>query len=367
MNKNQALEIFSKFAVDGMVADIRPFGSGHINETWLVTCSNGGKYTLQQLNDRVFPQPEHVMHNIVLITEHLAGKIREAGGDPLRETLNVIRTKDGNPCYHDSGAGCFRVFTFVDGARSYSRVEQPVHFYNAARAFGRFQNMLADFPAEELYETIPDFHNTLSRYNNLLEAAENDIMGRRRLVEAEIEFAAARLDKCSLILNALADGSVPVRVTHNDTKYDNILIDDVTGEGICIIDLDTVMPGSMLYDYGDSLRFGTNTGAEDEQDLSKVYCDLELFEEFTRGYLEVLNGTMTPGEVELMPMAGQIITLECGMRFLTDYLNGDTYFRIHRPNHNLDRARAQFRLAEDMELHYDEMAAIINKYKEKYR
>jgi len=218
----------------------------------------------------------------------------------------------------------------------------------------------------EAAETIPNFHNTVSRYNDLLKAIDDDIAGRRELVEKEIEFAAARRDKCSMILDAMADGSVPMRVTHNDTKYDNILIDDETGEGICIIDLDTVMPGSMLYDYGDSLRFGTNAGAEDEQDLSKVYCDLELFEEFTKGYLEVLGKTMTPREIDLMPMAGQIITLECGMRFLTDYLNGDTYFRTHRPDHNLDRARAQFKLVEDMELHYDEMTATVNKYKENY-
>ena len=365
MNTETALDIFKKFAVDDEVVDIRPFGDGHINTTYLVTCKNG-KYTLQQLNHTVFTEPEHVMHNILLVTEHLAAKIRKAGGDPMRETLNIIRTKDGNTHYYDGTVGFFRVFTFVDGARSYPKVEQPVHFYNAARAFGKFQNMLADFPATELYETIPNFHNTVSRFYDLLKAIGNDTEGRRELVEDEIEFVLSRRAKCGIILKAIADGSVPMRVTHNDTKYDNILIDDETGEGICIIDLDTVMPGSMLYDYGDSLRFGTNAGAEDEQDLSKVYCDLELFEEFTKGYLEVLGGNLTRKEIELMPMAGQIITLECGMRFLTDFLNGDTYFRTHRPNHNLDRARAQFKLVADMEERYDEMMAIVNKYKEIY-
>ncbi len=366
MNMEKALEIFGRFAVDGEVADISPFGDGHINTTFRVTCKGGEKYILQQINHQVFTRPDQVMHNILRVTEHLAEKIRRAGGDPMRETLNVIPTRDGGICFGDDETGYYRVFTFVDGARSYPRVEQPVHFYNAARAFARFQNMLTDFPAAELYETIPNFHNTLSRYNDLMTAAEKDLAGRRSLVEKELEFAAARRDKCSIILDALADGSVPVRVTHNDTKYDNILIDDTTGEGICIIDLDTVMPGSMLYDYGDSLRFGTNTGAEDDTDLSRVSCDLELFEQFTRGYLEVLGKTMTPREIELMPLAGQIITLECGMRFLTDFLNGDTYFRIHRPDHNLDRTRAQFRLVEDMEQNYDRMMDIVNRYKEMY-
>lgn len=365
MNKERALDIFRNFAVSDEIVDIRPLGDGHINETYLVTCANS-KYTLQQLNHKVFTEPEHVMHNIRMVTEHLAAKIKKAGGDPLRETLNIIRTKDGNTHYFDGQTGFYRVFTFVDGARSYPKVEQPVHFYNAARAFGKFQNMLADFPATELYETIPNFHNTVSRYYDLLKAVGNDTEHRRELVEDEIEFVISRRHKCRIILDAIADGSVPMRVTHNDTKYDNILIDDQTGEGICIIDLDTVMPGSMLYDYGDSLRFGTNAGAEDEQDLSKVYCNLELFEAFTKGYLEVLGRNLTLREIELMPMAGQIITLECGMRFLTDFLNGDTYFKTHRPNHNLDRARAQFKLVEDMEQRYDEMMAIVNKYKEIY-
>ncbi len=365
MNTEKALDIFRHFAVDDEVAEIRPFGGGHINDTYLVTTS-GGKYTLQRLNHEVFTQPEQVMHNIALITEHLAAKIKAAGGDPMRETLNMIRTRDGSTHYYEEDAGYFRVFTFVDGARSYPKVEQPVHFYNAAKAFGKFQQMLADFPAADLHETIPNFHHPVSRYNDLMTAVEKDIAGRRGLVEKEIAFAVARKDKCELIIKAIEAGEVPVRVTHNDTKYDNILIDDETGEGICIIDLDTVMPGSMLYDYGDSLRFGTNAGAEDDQDLSRVYCDLELFEQFTKGYLEVLGKSLTEKEIELMPLAGQIITLECGMRFLTDYLNGDTYFRIHRPDHNLDRARAQFKLVEDMEARCDEMMAIVNKYKEIY-
>ena len=365
MIREEVLEIFSKFAVDDQVVDAVPFGDGHINDTYLVTCTKA-KYTLQQLNHKVFREPEHVMHNIRLVTEHLSRVIVAAGGDPMRETLNIVRTKDGNTHYYDGQRGFYRVFTFVDGARSYPKVETPVHFYNAARAFGKFQKMLANFPAGELYETIPNFHNTISRYKDLLLAIDYDKMNRCALVEREIAFVRQRRDLCSVVVDAIEEGTVPVRVTHNDTKYDNILIDDATGQAICIIDLDTVMPGSMLYDFGDSIRFGTNAGAEDDRDLSRVFCRLDLFEEFTRGYLEELGPNLTPREIELMPLAGQLITFECGMRFLTDFLNGDVYFKIHRPSHNLDRARAQFKLVEDMENRYDEMVAIVQKYKEMY-
>lgn len=358
-------EIFSVFAVDDEFISAKPFGGGHINDTYLVTCKNA-KYTLQQLNHNVFKEPEHVMHNIRLVTEHLAKKIVAAGGDPMRETLNLIRTRDGNTYYYDGDNGFYRLFTFVDNARSYPCVEKPEHFYNAAKAFGKFQNMLSDFPAEELYETIPDFHNTAKRYETFEKAVEADKAGRRIFIEPEIEFVRSWKEKCSIVLDAIADGSVPVRVTHNDTKYDNILIDNDTGECICVIDLDTVMPGSMLYDFGDSMRFGTNAGAEDEKDLDKVYCRLDLFEVFTKGYMEALGSQMTEREIELLPFSAMLITFECGMRFLTDFLDGDVYFKIHRPLHNLDRARSQFKLCRDMEAHAQELTAIVNKYKEIY-
>ena len=363
MKRDEIFDIFSKFDVKDEFIDAQPFGGGHINDTYLVTCA-GGKYTLQQLNQRVFREPEYVMHNIRLVTEHLARAIVANGGDPLRETLNIIRTKDGNTHYYDGQHGFYRVFTFVDGARSFSKVETPEHFYNAARAFGKFQNMLADFPARDLYETIPNFHNTLSRYKDFLLAVDMDKASRCAFVENEIKFVKSRRSICTVVLDSIADGTVPMRVTHNDTKYDNILIDDATGEGICIIDLDTVMPGSMLYDFGDSIRFGTNAAAEDERDLSKVCCRLDLFEEFTRGWFEALGNTMTPREIELLPIAGQLITFECGMRFLTDFLNGDEYFKIHRPSHNLDRARAQFRLVEDLENRQEDMTRIVAKYRD---
>ncbi len=363
MDTNRIEKIFSKFDTGDTFISAAPFGGGHINDTFLVTCENG-RYILQGLNHHVFKEPEHVMHNIKLVTEYLAEKIKEAGGDPKRETLNLVRTVDGNTHYYDGERGFFRVFLFIEGASSHSAVEKPEHFYNAARSFGKFQKMLAGFPAEKLYETIPNFHNTVSRYKDFEKALEEDKAHRAAFIEDDIAFIKERKNMCSVVLDAMAEGTVPVRVTHNDTKYDNIMIDNETGEGICVIDLDTVMPGSMLYDYGDSLRFGTNAGAEDEKDLSKVWCRLDLFEAFTKGYLEELHESITEREIELMPFSARLITFECGMRFLTDFLNGDVYFKIHHPSHNLDRARAQFKLVRDMEEHEEEMTAIVNRLKE---
>lgn len=365
MDEKKVYEIFQQFDTGDKFISAKPFGGGHINDTYLVLCEKG-KYTLQGLNHHVFKEPEHVMHNIKLVTEHLAEKIKAAGGDPLRETLNLVRTVDGNTHYYDGENGFFRLFLFVDGAKSYPAVEKPEHFYNAAKAFGKFQKMLADFPADQLYETIPNFHNTVSRYNDFMAALKEDKAGRAAFIDDDIAFVTARKDLCSVVIDAMENGSVPMRVTHNDTKYDNILIDDETGECICVIDLDTVMPGSMLYDFGDSIRFGTNAGAEDEKDLSKVWCRLDLFEEFTKGYLEALHDSITEKEIELLPFSARLITFECGMRFLTDFLNGDVYFKIHRPSHNLDRARAQFKLVRDMEEHEAEMNEIVNRLKEKY-
>jgi len=364
---NAKLEfIFSKFDTKDEACSIVPFGGGHINGTYLVT-GNKGKYTLQRLNTNVFREPEFVMHNVCAVTDYLSKKIRESGGDPLRETLNVIRTKDGNTYYYDGEYGFFRVFTFVDGARSYDKVERPEHFFNAARAFGKFQNMLSEFPAEELCETIPNFHNTVSRYYDFEGAVKSDRVSRAKEVSDEIAFIRERKPLASKIVDAIETGRIPLRVTHNDTKYNNILIDDESGEAICVIDLDTVMPGSGLYDYGDSLRFGASTADEDEPDISKVSFDLELFRVFTRGYIGELYNTLTDEEYELMPYAPMLMAYEVGMRFLSDHLNGDIYFKISREGHNLDRARAQLKLVADMESKIEEMKKIVNDIKEQYK
>lgn len=351
-------EIIGKFNItDGAT----PYGKGHINDTYLSNACEP-RYILQRINSNVFKRPQDVMENIVRVTAHLKKKIIEEGGDPKRETLNLVKTHDGEPYYVTAKGDYFRMYEFIEGAQTYEIVEEPIHFYNAAKAFAKFQQRLADFPAEKLHETIPSFHDTTVRFQQLKDAIANDVAGRLKDVQAEVEFALAREKDVSVIVDAIEEGTVPLRVTHNDTKYNNIMIDDKTGLGICVIDLDTVMPGSLLYDYGDSLRFGTNPADEDEKDLSKVYCDLNLFEMFTKGYMEELKDVMTPREKELMPFAAKLMTYECGIRFLADYLNGDTYFKIKYPEHNLDRCHTQFKLVQDMEEKETLMKEIVKKY-----
>lgn len=302
------------------------------------------------------------MENIEAVTDHLRKKIAAAGGDVCRETLTLIQTDDGRSFYKADENNYFRVYRFIENAVSYDRVENPVQFYNAAKAFGKFQNMLSDFPADRLHETIKKFHDTRSRFEAFRQSVKADVCGRAKYVVPEIEFVLSRESDCGVIVNATADGSVPIRVTHNDTKLNNVMLDSRTGEGVCVIDLDTVMPGSLLYDFGDAVRFGASSGDEDETDLSKIYMSEELFEQFSRGFLEETASVMTDMEKELLPFSAKLMTLECGMRFLTDYLSGDTYFKIHRKNHNLDRARTQFRLVKDMEDKADTMRKIVDKY-----
>ena len=276
--------------------------------------------------------------------------------------VELIPAKDGKNYYETEQGDVFRMYIFIDNARSYQSIENPEMFYRVAKSFGRFQNLLKAFPAEKLYETIPNFHNTVDRFRLFKEAIEKDAVGRRAEVEKEISFLLEREKEASLVVDAIKNGEVPLRVTHNDTKLNNVLIDNETGEGICVIDLDTVMPGSMLYDYGDSIRFGASTAAEDETDLSKVTMSLELFEQYTKGYIEELKDSFTAKEIELLAFSAKLMTMECGMRFLTDHLNGDTYFRIHRKNHNLDRARTQLKLVADMETKMEAMNEIVLKY-----
>lgn len=357
--KHNLKEIMSHFDV---VVEVGPYGDGHINDTYLSEMSSP-RFILQRINHQVFKSPEQVMSNIVLVTKHLRKKIIENGGDPKRETLTLVPTIKGESFYKTEDGNYFRMYEFIEGAKTYQVVEKPEHFYNAARAFGKFQNLLADFPAEKLYETIENFHNTAIRFENLLTAIEENKANRLNEVEKEVAFALERKKDASVIVDLIDEGKIPLRVTHNDTKYNNVMIDDITGEAVCVIDLDTVMPGSLLYDYGDSLRFGTNPAAEDEKDLSKVYCDLNLFEHFTRGFVEELGTTLTQTEKDLLPFSAKLMTYECGIRFLTDYLNGDIYFKTHYPTQNLDRTRTQFKLVKDMEDKNEQMNEIVRKYK----
>ena len=336
-----------------------PYGNGHINDTFLVVV--GKRYIMQRMNTAIFTKPVELMANIVGVTEYIREQARLQGGDALRASLVVVPTLAGNNYFCDSNGLYWRVYDFCERTITRERVENANDFYTCGKAFGGFQQMLAGYPAEQLTESIANFHNTPWRYDNLMKAVEKDICGRLKDVLPEVEFARARKEFCKTLENAREAGTLPLRVTHNDTKLNNILFDEVTGEPVCVIDLDTIMPGYSVNDFGDSIRFGANTAVEDETDLSKVSIDLDLFRVYAKGFLEGCNGRLTETEIELLPIGAMMMTMECGMRFLTDYLEGDTYFRIHREHHNLDRARNQFALVADMEKKLDEMKAIIKE------
>ncbi len=349
-------DVISQFDLEFKV---EPYGNGHINDTYVADCEP--RYILQRINSNVFKKPDEVMENIARVCDFLREKIAAEGGDPDRETLSLIRTRDGKDFYKASNNDYFRVYKFIEDAYSVDIPENPGQFYNAARAFGKFQRLLSDFPADKLHETIVDFHNTGKRYDNFEKAVSKNKKKRVKNAADEIEFVRNRKNITTLITDGMEKGIIPLRVTHNDTKLNNVMLDSKTGAGLCVVDLDTVMPGSLLYDFGDALRAGANTAAEDETDLSKVKFDLRMFESFAKGFWEELYGKLTTEEIKFLPMSAVIMTFECGMRFLTDYLEGDTYFKIHRPDHNLDRARNQFKLVEDMEKKLPEMEEIINK------
>lgn len=354
-----AQQAAQQFGLVGHIKGIRPYGSGHINDTFLV--EGDRNCILQRMNRGIFLKPEEVMENILGVTTFLKKKIAQAGGNPERETLTVVPTKDQKPFYLDGQGEYWRMYYQIEGAVSYDRVERKEDFYESAVAFGNFQQLLADYPAETLHETIPGFHDTKARYEVFLQAVEADVCGRAKYAKEEIEFYQARKETACVLGELLAAGKLPLRVTHNDTKLNNILFDTVTKKALCIIDLDTVMPGLSLYDFGDAIRTGANTGAEDETDLSKIGLNLSLFETFTAGFLTGCAGSLTPLEIELLPMGAKLMTYECGIRFLADYLVGDVYFKIHREHHNLDRARTQFKLVADMEAKWEEMAEIVRR------
>ncbi len=367
MSLNKIDRAAAGFAAEGRLLQKQPFGNGHINDTFLLTYEAPGgtekKYILQRMNHTVFPNPIRLMENIVNVTEYLQDRIASSGGNPERETLNVVKTKSGAPCFEDECHDFWRMFLYIENTLCLEKVESAEDFRDSGRAFGGFQRMLADYPAQKLYETIPGFHNTPARFGAFEKAVAQDKLGRASSCREEIAFAFSRKEKTSVLTNLLGEGKLPLRVTHNDTKLNNILFDKETKKALCVIDLDTVMPGLSLYDFGDAIRFGASAGAEDEKDLTKVALDLTLFEAFCAGYLEGCGGSLTPKEVEMLPMGAWMMTFECGIRFLADYLEGDVYYKIHRPEHNLDRARTQFKLAADMEAKWKEMEKIIGKYK----
>lgn len=360
-------QILPQFAIDGEYIEAPPYGSGHINDTFAPKLRRADgtevRYILQHINTNVFQDPDGLMENISGVTAYLKEIIHENGGDTERETLTVVPTRDGKTYYRNPADNCcWRIYLFVEDTLSYDLVEKPEDFYMSAKAFGRFQMLLANYPAATLHETIPNFHNTVDRFAKLKKAIAEDKQGRAVSVQKEIEFALAREADTHVLLDLQAKGSIPLRVTHNDTKLNNVLIDAKTMKGICVIDLDTVMPGLAHYDYGDSIRFGASTALEDEKDLSKVSMDLGLFEAYTKGFLEEAGSVLNPVEKEFLPMGAKMMTYECGIRFLTDYLEGDTYFKTHYEGQNLDRTRTQFKLVADMESKWDAMHDIVRKY-----
>ena len=341
------------------------YGQGHINDTFCVLCQpqEGDciRFVLQGLSSAAFPHPEELMENFIGITSYLRDKVTAAGGDPARETLSLVKTRDGKDFYTDSNGKVWRLTPFIEDTDCFQSAT-PELFEASARAFGRFQYLLQGYPAETLHETIPHFHDTEDRFRKFQAALDADKLGRAKDIPDEIQFVLDRKADCSVALEALRSGKLPLRVTHNDTKLNNILIDRTTHEGICVIDLDTTMPGLSINDFGDSIRFGANHSREDEKDLSKVNFDIELYEVYTRGFLEGAQGVLTPAELEYLPWGARLMTLECGIRFLTDYLDGDHYFHIHYPEQNLDRCRTQFKLVKDMEEQFADMAAVVAKY-----
>lgn len=354
-------EIIEKFNLSGEYVGYRTSNDGHINNTFVLSFNQDKdkkSYLIQLINTNVFKNPDELMENIMGVTDYLRNIIIANGGDCERECLKVFMTVDGKPYFKDEKGNCWRCYNFITDAHACSTIDKPQTFFNAAKAFGTFQCLLADYPSETLHETIPNFHNTRSRFADFKKAVDDDLKGRAAGVQDEINFVLERECDTGILVDMLERGELPLRVTHNDTKLNNVMFDNSTDEGICVIDLDTVMPGLSLYDFGDSIRFGANTAAEDEKDLDKVTLSLELYKAYTEGYLSAAGKALTEKEVEYLPFSAKLMTLECGMRFLGDYLNGDTYFRTAYPEHNLVRCRTQFKLVREIEQHLDEMKKI---------
>ena len=361
---NEIWKAALQFDIDGEPIHIERHGDGHIHETYAVYFRHDinapFRVILQKINSKIFRDPYKVMDNIAAVTSFLSDRIKNGEANGRNEVLTVIPTKDGHNLFKDEHGNFWRSFVFIENAFCYQCAERPVLFSNSARAFGRFQRMLDGFSVDTLHETIPDFHNTPKRYANFTASVEKDAAGRARSVKREIDFLVSRENESRIITDLMDSGIIPVRVTHSDTKLNNVLMDIHTDEAVCVIDLDTVMPGSVLYDFGDSIRFGANRSPEDEHDLDKVEFSLPLYEEYTKGYLS--EARLTEKELELLAWGARVITYEQAIRFLGDYLDGDTYYKTNREEQNLDRARVQIKLIEGMEKCFGQMQDIVWKY-----
>lgn len=357
-------EIIKHFQITGEFKELKPFGTGHINETY-ASCFVSGTYSQwyihQKINHHVFKEPENVMNNFARITAHARRMIEARGGDPLRETLNLVPTLDEKNFFHSDIGEYWRTFLLIQDAKTYDVPENPRQVYEAAKAYGEYQMLLTTLRGERLYETIPDFHNTPKRYRTLLNIIMADPLKRVRYAKGEINFITNHTAVINLFANLINTGEIPERITHNDTKLNNVLLDIHSDKAICVIDLDTTMPGCVLYDFGDMVRTGAATASEDEGHFDTVGIDLELFEQLTMGYLEAASGFLLPIELENLSYAGIVITLEQGIRFLSDFLVGDLYYKTLYPEHNLVRAKNQLKMVAEMERRFDEIKSIISK------
>lgn len=357
--ETELAEALDAFDLGGRVTKVTPYGQGHINSTYAVSvaCHSGEAacYLVQRINTHIFKDPVGLMENITAVTSHLKKKIAPGGGPSGQETLTVVPAKNGDAFCRTSDGGCWRVYLFVEGGVSFQKATSPAVLAAAAQAFGHFTGMLADFPADSLHITIPKFHDTRARFENLVQAAKADACGRAQTCPEELAFAMARQAHCGVLMGQMEAGQLPLRVTHNDTKLNNVLIEPATNRPVCVIDLDTVMPGLIADDFGDAVRTGAATAVEDEQDLELVHFDIGLYHTYSKAYLQALGGALGPAEVESLPWGARLMTFENGIRFLADYLNGDTYFKTGYDTHNLVRCRTQFKLVAEMEAQWDAM------------
>ena len=369
MNDTLLRSILAGFAFPGTLEECAEIKTGHINTTCRLTFREPAgtrDYLLQRINTFAFHKPEEVMENVTLVTEHIRRALVSRCMDPENRVLRVIPTREGRPLFYDAEGGAWRAYNFIAHAHSVDAVKSPGQFAIVGRAFGEFQRMLKDFPIDRLHDTIPHFHDTPRRVEAFEASVAKDVCGRAAAVQQEIAFCRSRAEAMGAVMRMIETGEMPLRVTHNDTKCNNVMVDDLTGEALCVVDLDTVMAGSVLYDFGDAIRFGACTAAEDERDLSKVRLDMDLFTAFTEGFVSRTAGDLTPVELENLPLGALVMTYENGLRFLTDHLDGDVYFHISRPGQNLDRARCQFRLLSDMESHRAEMEDVARRLVMRY-
>ena len=366
MSQNLA-EIVQRFQIPGEYVSGGPYGTGHINDTYAVTVRQGAdekRFILQRVNHRIFKDVPKLMENICRVTEHLRAKVAgRPGGRPERDALTVIPAVDNRSYHQTAGGDYWRAYVFIEGARTYDVIEDNRQAYEAGKAFGAFQGLLADLPPPPLHETIRDFHHTPKRFETFEKAVADDVRGRRRECGPEIEFVLGMKAIADTITRELGSRELPLRVTHNDTKINNVMLDNATGAAVCVIDLDTVMPGSILYDFGDQVRTTAGNFKENEKDLSQVYVDVERFGSLARGYLETAGSFLTKRETDLLVFSGMLITLEIGVRFLTDYLQGDVYFKIHRPEENLDRCRTQFEFVRSIRKNEKAMQDIVERHR----